>query len=44
MLSIILCDEVWRLDIRGRLPRVVLFAKTLSLNQELEPSLVPVTI
>jgi len=36
--------EVWRLDIRGHLPRVVLSAETFPLNQELEPPLVPATI
>ena len=41
---VIFRDEVWRLDIRGHLPRVVLFAETFPLNQELEPPLVPATI
>jgi len=44
VLLIVLCDEVWCLDIRGYLPRVVFSAKTLPLDQELEPPLVPVTI
>jgi len=44
VLSIVLHDEVWYLDIRGYLLRVVLSAKTLPLNQKLEPPLVPVTI
>ena len=42
--SVIFRDEVWRLDIRGRLPRVVFSAEALLLNQELEPSPVLVTI
>ena len=42
--SVIFRDEVWCLDIGGHLPRVVLPAETLPLNQELEPPLVPVTI
>jgi len=41
---VIFHDEVWRLDIGGHLPRVVLSAETLLLNQELEPPPVPVTI
>jgi len=41
---VIFSDEVWRLDIGGHLPRVVLSAETLPLNQELEPPPVPVTI
>ena len=44
VLSIVFCKKVWHLDIRSCLPRVVLFAKTLPLNQELEPPLVPMTI
>ena len=44
VLPIVLCDEVRCLDIRGYLPRVVFSAKTLPLDQELEPSLVPATI
>ena len=44
VLSIVLRNEVWCLDIGGCLPRVVLSAKTLPLNQELEPPPVPVTI
>jgi len=44
MLLIVLCNEVWRLDIGGHLPRVVLSAKTFPLNQELEPPLVPATV
>jgi len=44
VLSIVLCNEVWHLDIRGHLLRVVFSAKTLPLNQELEPPPVPVTI
>ena len=42
--SVIFRDEVWRLDIGGHLPRVVLSAETLPLNQELEPPPVPATI
>jgi len=42
--SVIFCNEVWHLDIGGHLPRVVLSAETLPLNQELEPPLVPATI
>jgi len=41
---VIFCDEVWHLDIGGHLPRVVLSAETLPLNQELEPPSVPATI
>ena len=44
VLLIVLRDEVQYLDIRGYLPRVVFFAKTLPLDQELEPPLVPATI
>jgi len=44
VLPIVLCDKVQCLDIRGYLPRVVFSAKTLSLDQELEPPLVPATI
>ena len=44
MFSVIFRDEVWRLDIGGHLPRVVLSAETLPLNQELEPPLVPAAI
>ena len=44
VLPIVLCDKVWCLDIRGYLPRVVFSAKTLPLDQELEPPPVPVTI
>jgi len=44
VLSIVLCDKVWYLDIRGHLPRVVFSTKTLLLNQELKPPPVPVTI
>ena len=44
MLLIVLCDEVWYLDIGGYLLRVVFSAKTLLLDQELEPPLVPATI
>ena len=44
VLPIVLHDEVWCLDIRGYLPRVVFSAKTLLLDQELEPPPVPVTI
>jgi len=36
VLSIVLRDEVWCLDIRGHLSRVVFFVKTLSLDQELK--------
>jgi len=41
---VIFCNEVWCLDIGGHLPRVVLSAETLPLNQELESPLVLVTI
>ena len=44
VLPIVLCDEVWCLDIGGYLLRVVFSAKTLPLDQELEPPPVPVTI
>jgi len=44
VLLIVLRDEVWCLDIGGYLPRVVFSAKTLLLDQELEPPLVPATI
>ena len=44
VLPIVLHDEVQCLDIGGYLPRVVFSAKTLSLDQELEPPLVPATI
>ena len=44
VLPIVLCDEVWCLDIGGYLLRVVFSAKTLPLDQELEPSPVPATI
>jgi len=44
MLPIVLHDEVWCLDIEGYLPRVVFSAKTLPLDQELEPPPVSVTI
>ena len=44
VLPIVLCNEVWCLDIEGYLPRVVFLAKTLLLDQELEPPLVLVTI
>ena len=44
MLLIVFHDEVWCLDIGGYLPRVVFSAKTLPLDQELEPPLVPPTI
>ena len=44
VLPIVLHDEVRCLDIRGYLPRVVFSAKTLLLDQELEPPPVPVTI
>jgi len=44
VLLIVLCDEVRCLDIRGYLPRVVFSAKTLLLDQELEPPPVPATI
>jgi len=44
VLLIVLCDKVWCLDIGDCLPRVVLSAKTLLLDQELEPPPVPVTI
>ena len=44
VLSIVLRNEVWCLDIGDHLPRVVLSAKTLPLNQELEPPLVPAII
>jgi len=41
---VIFSNEVWRLDVGGHLPGVVLSAETLPLNQELEPPPVPVTI
>jgi len=44
VLPIVFYDEVWCLDIGGYLPRVMFSAKTLSLDQELEPPLVLVTI
>jgi len=44
VLPIVLRDEVQCLDIGGYLPRVVFSAKTLLLDQELEPSPVPATI
>ena len=44
VLLIVLCDEVWYLDIRGYLPRVVFSAEILPLDQELEPPPVPATI
>jgi len=44
MFPIVLRNEVRYLDIGGYFPRVVFFAKTLPLDQELEPSLVPATI
>ena len=44
MLPIVLCNEVQYLDIEDYLPRVVFSAKTLPLDQELEPPLVPATI
>jgi len=44
VLPIVLHNEVRCLDIGGYLPRVVFSAKTLPLDQELEPPLVPVTI
>jgi len=44
VLLVIFCDEVWRLDIVGHLPRVVFSAEALPLNQELEPPPVPATI
>jgi len=44
VLLIVLRDEVWCLDIGGYLPRVVFSAKTLLLDQELEPPLVLATI
>ena len=44
VLPIVLHDEVQCLDIGGCLPRVVFSAKTLPLDQELEPPPVPATI
>ena len=44
VLPIVLYDEVWCLDIGGYLPRVMFSAKTLSLDQELEPPPVLATI
>ena len=44
VLLIVLCDEVWCLDIGGYLSKVVFSAKTLPLDQELEPPPVPATI
>ena len=44
VLSIVLCNKVGHFDIGDYLPRVVFSAKTLPLNQELEPPPVPATI
>jgi len=44
VLLVVLHDKVRCLDIRDYLPRVVFSAKTLPLDQELEPPLVPATI
>ena len=44
VLLIVLHNEVWCLDIEGYLPRVVFPAKTLPLDQVLEPPPVPATI
>jgi len=44
VLLIVLCDEVWCLDIGDHLPRVVFTTKALPLNQKLEPPSVPATI
>ena len=44
VLLIVLHDEVQCLDIEGCLPKVVFSTKTLSLDHELEPPPVPVTI
>ena len=44
VLPIVLRNKVRCLDIEGYLPRVVFSTKTLLLDQELEPSLVPATI
>jgi len=44
VLPIVLHDKVQCLDIGGYLPRVVFSAKTLPLDQELEPPPVPATI
>jgi len=44
VLLIVLRDEVWYLNTGSYLPRVVFSAKTLSLDQELEPPPVPATI
>jgi len=44
VLSIVLRNEVWCLDIRGYLLRVVFPAKTLPLDQELKLPPVPATI
>ena len=44
MLPIVLHNEVRCLDIGGYFPRVVFSAKTLPLDQELEPPPVPATI
>jgi len=44
VLSIVLHDKVWHLDIGDYLPRVVFPANTLLLDQKLEPSLMPATI
>ena len=44
MLPIVLHNEVRCLDIGGYLPKVVFSAKTLPLDQELEPPPVPATI
>jgi len=44
VLPVVFCDKVQCLDIGGYPPRVVFSAETLSLDQELEPPLVPATI
>jgi len=44
VLLVILYDEVWCLDIRDHLSRVMFSAKALPLNQELELPPVPATI
>jgi len=44
VLSMVLHDEVRCFDIRDHLPRVVFSAKTLPLDQELEPPPMPATI
>jgi len=44
VLSIVFHNKVWCLNIGGYLPRVMFSAKTLPLDQELEPPPVPATV